>query len=195
MNVEELRKICGTTDPFSLKMQAGHVRRYHQEGLKINQDVAQHSWRVCLIILHLWPGACKTLLKAALEHDIPERYIGDISAPAKRVLNADGQLDDIEREFCDHVGISFDKDLDKLNYTRLKCADYLELCDTAVQNDRPRVWENGVDYINKLVPFLPADERERVMALLGRILGCLPRAMDMTGQDNPFGFQPELELS
>ena len=59
--------------------------RWHTEPGVDSQDVGNHSWGVAVMVHHLyWPKIPpgKVLLEA-LYHDIGERSVGDITAPAK----------------------------------------------------------------------------------------------------------------
>jgi len=63
---------------------AGYVRRYHTVQTIGHQTVAEHSFNVAMILLDLTNGkAHADLLKAALYHDLPEVFTGDIPATAK----------------------------------------------------------------------------------------------------------------
>lgn len=73
------------SDPrwFLLRRQGGPVERMHTTPHLGSYSVASHSWGVALIILAIQPDASASLLKAALLHDIHERYLGDLPAQAK----------------------------------------------------------------------------------------------------------------
>ncbi len=62
---------------------AGRVKRYHTTDTVRVQNVADHSWNVAQILLHVDPNCNRELLIAALHHDIPEYFTGDVPAPAK----------------------------------------------------------------------------------------------------------------
>jgi 5'-deoxynucleotidase YfbR-like HD superfamily hydrolase len=72
----------------------GHVREFY--------SVAQHSCLVAEIISDLWragPGSrpCPELVQlAALLHDAPEAYIGDVSTPLKRAMRCEGTLSEYD---------------------------------------------------------------------------------------------------
>jgi len=67
---------------------AGHVNRWHtndDHALRNSQDTNhQHSARVALLLLHLWPDAPREAIIAALHHDLPEKYTGDVSRETKQ---------------------------------------------------------------------------------------------------------------
>jgi len=63
--------------------EAGKVRRWHTMRAVDPQTNADHSWGVAFLILLQWPDASANLIKAALFHDLGERWAGDIPGPAK----------------------------------------------------------------------------------------------------------------
>jgi 5'-deoxynucleotidase YfbR-like HD superfamily hydrolase len=75
---------------------AGGVKRYHTQRTIRTQTVAEHSFGVCMLIRQVQPDCSRTLLFAALHHDLPELMTGDIPAPAKR---AHPQMDTYLEEF------------------------------------------------------------------------------------------------
>jgi 5'-deoxynucleotidase YfbR-like HD superfamily hydrolase len=72
----------------------GHVREFY--------SVAQHSCLVAEIVSDLWRAGphsrpCpEIVLLAALLHDAPEAYIGDVSTPLKRAVRGEGQLSEYD---------------------------------------------------------------------------------------------------
>jgi uncharacterized protein len=72
----------------------GHVRDFY--------SVAQHSCLVAEIVSDLWRAGpsdrpCPELVQlAALLHDAPEAYIGDVSTPLKRAMRGEGQLSEYD---------------------------------------------------------------------------------------------------
>lgn len=72
----------------------GHVRTFY--------SVAQHSCLVAEIVSDLWRSGpsgrpCPELVQlAALLHDAPEAYIGDVSTPLKRAIRGEGQLSEYD---------------------------------------------------------------------------------------------------
>lgn len=167
---ELVETVCGTTDPLRLLLRAGSVLRYHAEGVGIVQDVAAHTWRVAVILLHLWPDASRELVLAALYHDAAEGLVGDLPAPVKRDPAIHEAISRLEREFEAFLGVPSEANLSPEDYARLKCADCLELCLTCADHPRATVaLRNGRRYARETATRLPADERERVEFLLSRI--------------------------
>jgi 5'-deoxynucleotidase len=72
-------------------LRIGHVKRWHNVNTARDQTVAEHSYMVAVIAVHLAnridreadPGAVAI---AALFHDSPEVVLGDMPTPAKRFL-------------------------------------------------------------------------------------------------------------
>lgn len=59
------------------------VTRYHGLTGPITQNIAAHQWGVAWLITEFHPDPSPKLLKAALEHDLPEFITGDVSYVAK----------------------------------------------------------------------------------------------------------------
>ena len=71
---------------------AGKVKRYHVESIIGEQTVADHSWGVVNILVHVFQDSVtRDMLLAALWHDVAERTTGDTPATAK------WQSDDLKR--------------------------------------------------------------------------------------------------
>jgi 5'-deoxynucleotidase YfbR-like HD superfamily hydrolase len=68
-------------------LSARHVRRFHTSQFIGEQTVADHSWGVAAIVAYLMDGADRTRmclsLLAALHHDVPEKWLGDVPANVK----------------------------------------------------------------------------------------------------------------
>lgn len=63
--------------------EAGHVERCHNTFHHGEYSDGLHSYHVVSLLLILHPSPRVELLKAALWHDMPERFLGDLPAPAK----------------------------------------------------------------------------------------------------------------
>jgi 5'-deoxynucleotidase YfbR-like HD superfamily hydrolase len=198
----------GTLDPLQLKLAGGAVRRYHNEGDIAAQSVAEHSWRVAIILHHLWPDR-PHLVTAALFHDIAEGLVGDIPAPAKRFdHNFHGVMEDIEREYEEFLGIQ--KQLIPEDHRRLKAADYLELVDYCARQRVPnatRIVVTGAKYILEISKGLPSRDHLEVVKLLQQLRNpwsalapkepVLKNLAELVHgkieQEHPFGFMAEEE--
>lgn len=62
---------------------AGRTKRYHTRDTHNIQTVAEHSWGVAMILLHVFPQATPEMVLIALAHDLPEADTGDLPAPFK----------------------------------------------------------------------------------------------------------------
>ncbi len=66
--------------------EGGRVTRAHTFPHIGHYDVAQHSYNALSLLLLLYPKGAQPslgLIKAVLWHDVPERWTGDVPAPAK----------------------------------------------------------------------------------------------------------------
>lgn len=63
--------------------EAGAITRVHQHKVVLGHDIAQHVYGALCILRVLHPSPSIDLVWAVLSHDKPERFTGDIPAPAK----------------------------------------------------------------------------------------------------------------
>ena len=156
---------------------AGEVQRFHQFTMTPrNQTVAEHSWRMGIIALHLYAGEAARLLPAILVHDAPEGRqerdgsapgTGDIPAPVKRLLpvEAHAVLVGLERDYLqNHRVLGWIDMLTKEEQRRLKVCDYLELMLTCYEQYSTRgnkplwmVYNVANQYLHDIVS-LPMEE-------------------------------------
>lgn len=138
---------------------AGHVRRYHTLQTIGHQTVAEHSYFLVMILLELTNGKVSAeLLKAAVYHDLPEVFTGDIPATAKWASPCLVQsLQILEDLFEDEHDLSVAlSDEDKL---LLKFADMAELVMYSLDQLRlgnrnmMDVCVRGIDYLENM-PFV-----------------------------------------
>jgi 5'-deoxynucleotidase YfbR-like HD superfamily hydrolase len=163
-----LQNSCGTTDPLDLLLRGGKVRRYHQWPT-FHQDVAQHTWRVMVILMHLWPETPPGALLTALYHDTSEALTGDLPAPVKRDPALRAAVRNLEAEFMDFVGVPNDEGSDAyaLDYNRRKCADYIELCFTALEtqpgSERDHVLRLGRRFVYEAAARLGGEDEKKIV--------------------------------
>ena len=69
-----------------MRREAGHLKRWHQMPINGEDTVATHCWNATSMLLQFKPNASRELIIYMLEHDISERWIGDITAPAKSMF-------------------------------------------------------------------------------------------------------------
>ena len=162
---QRLLDICGTSDRLALLLSAGKVHRYHQDGW--GQLVGEHTWRMLVVLLHFWPLASRSMVLAALYHDVAERYTGDMPSPVKchspQVLEAVRQM---EQDFHEHLHISTTSELMVEDQARLSCADYLELCITCKERHGRRarqIYKRGSELVEEYARRLPSDEQAKVL--------------------------------
>lgn len=70
------------------KREAGNVERWHLLPHIGHQDVAAHTWQATMLLLELYPKASRRLIIYMLNHDVTERWIGDIPANTKGLFPA-----------------------------------------------------------------------------------------------------------
>lgn len=63
--------------------EGGNVRRCHTMPHLGEYTVGKHSYDAACLVLALHPEPSAELLKAVMLHDVPERWLGDLPAPAK----------------------------------------------------------------------------------------------------------------
>ncbi len=83
------------------------VKRFHTVETLHTETVGHHSHGVAMLVLLLDPDASKSLLQAALFHDLSEHITGDIPSPAKRSYGISTQVDDLEERLMYDAGIVF----------------------------------------------------------------------------------------
>lgn len=86
--------------------EGGHTIRAHTMQYTGPYNVAIHSYNAATMLLLLNPNASTNLIKAVLWHDVPERWTGDVPAPAKwksPLLKA--TLDVLETKILDKLGV------------------------------------------------------------------------------------------
>jgi 5'-deoxynucleotidase YfbR-like HD superfamily hydrolase len=130
----------------------GHVRRYHVETITGEQNVATHSFHMACLALELWPDASRELLQAILWHDVTERAVGDVPAPAKRA-NPElwSALHVAEARETQRLGLTVM--LTEEDQARFVIVDALEACFFGVDQIRLgnqvgwTILRNGVSYV------------------------------------------------
>jgi len=98
------------------------VRRFHTKNVISTETVGHHSHGVAMVTLLLDPQASRSLLMAALFHDLSEHVTGDIPSPAKREYGITSQISDLENKLMFEAGIQF-PDLNERDKRTLKLAD------------------------------------------------------------------------
>ena len=70
-------------DKVAMKREAGAVTRWHLIPHIGVDTVANHSWNATMLLLELYPEASRRLIVYMLNHDVTERWMGDIPASSK----------------------------------------------------------------------------------------------------------------
>ena len=173
VNRDDLKRVIGTEDPLMIKLLGGSVLRYHTHGNQsLLQSVADHTWRVQVILLHLWPDASRDLLMAALYHDVAECFTGDIPAPVKRMPGIMEEIKKLEKELDTLLGVNINLSL--AEGLRLKVADKLELLRWCRMHNHSqesdRIIRVGIEYVSWYSMNLPTDDVERISAVLEQLI-------------------------
>lgn len=110
------------------KREAGHVERWHLLLHLGHQDVAAHTWQATMLLLELYPKASRRLIIYMLNHDVTERWIGDIPANSKGLFPAIAVgVIDAEKQLTKERGLP---DVEKLTLNErcwARACDALEL--------------------------------------------------------------------
>ena len=168
----DLKTIAGSEDPLSLKLRGGGVKRYHMEGGMVAQLVSDHTWRLLIILLHLWPEISREAMFYAIYHDVPEGLTGDAPAPVKRMPGVREAYLELERRYEDFLGLPRALDLTFADRARVKVADYIELCMTCIKQSSPeakRIFSTGKRYVHEACSALSVAEAKAVRDLMNDI--------------------------
>lgn len=124
----DFAEITGSADPLISAYRSLDVKRYHTQGDVPGQSLADHSGRVALLVMMIWPEARPQVTQYALVHDIGEKSTGDMPYTTKLAMPpaAMDAVDTLEAEFVhDFLGIQvIITDGEK---AMVKVCDYLEL--------------------------------------------------------------------
>lgn len=171
---QKILSICGTLDPIALKLSAGDVTRYHQEGVVLGQTVGLHTWRVLVLLLHFWPNCSHELIVATIFHDVGERFTGDMPATVKKSHPAfTTMLRELEAKFLAFLKIPNDQDLMPTDLARLKCCDYIELiitCKFQTGRRAQQIYKRGLELLHDHMVKLPTHDQVRLEAFVESII-------------------------
>lgn len=174
MTPEQLKHVCGTDDKLSLLLRGGQVLRYHAEGDRVaKQKVSDHTWRMLILLLYIWPHASRDLILAVIYHDVAEAMTGDPSAMLKSL---DGELRAIYREhtkkFHEFFGVIGPWGLQSVDSDRLKTVDYLECFMTSHYQsslEAKQIGRNALALVRVYMKAFSAEEYKRIDRLITRI--------------------------
>ena len=123
-----------------------NVKRFHTTYRAQEETVGHHSANVAAILLRLAPDCSRNVLVAALVHDVPEVYTGDVPAPFKwdHDLIAEG-LKEGEQAYAEANGIPM-PELTAEERKLLKLADMMDLILSSIED-----WGRGNQSARQLV--------------------------------------------
>lgn len=101
---------------------------------------------MAMLLRVLNPGARPELLWAILTHDVPERWVGDVPAPAKWWMGIGESLNLLEADVLKKLGLNFSLDVEELEW--LRGLDWLEaymfVCDEIASGNQHIAHIKGV---------------------------------------------------
>ena len=107
--------------------EAGCVKRCHVQQHHGEYNVAMHCYGVACLLMELHPNCPAHLYKAALMHDLPERWTGDVPYPDKLMSpKLKNKLNALEVHIQNMSGMALPV-LDEEEHQWLKLCDMLEL--------------------------------------------------------------------
>jgi 5'-deoxynucleotidase YfbR-like HD superfamily hydrolase len=107
--------------------EGGGVKRLHTVPTLRDYLVSSHSWTMVTLLLLLHPKPTVRLIQAVQFHDVFERWVGDIPAPAKYWINPDLGREARETERRVEQILDIGQELTKDEVRWLKALDFLEL--------------------------------------------------------------------
>lgn len=157
---------------------ASKTKRLHTWSIIGQQNIAEHSWGVAMLIRDLYRRANliprAQLLMAALSHDLPEGHLGDMPAPLKwKEPEIKHRYERLEREEAIRLHVHDEPDLSEDEKRILEFADKLELLWFCVEQRRlgnfgiQLVYTRQRDYIQKL--FVHIDFAKHVSDMLNEV--------------------------
>lgn len=162
----------GTKSPLMSGWRSLGVRRYHTQGDVAVQNLADHSGRVALLLMMIWPNARPQLTQAAVTHDIGEKATGDLPYYVKKelppeVMDAIDELD--QRYVREHLKLP-DFNLEPHEKAMVKICDYLELmiyCDEQPQTRGARhIAKTGASLIGVMAKLLRPEDLKALQTAL-----------------------------
>jgi 5'-deoxynucleotidase YfbR-like HD superfamily hydrolase len=118
---------------MSILRRTGYVKRLHAWPTVTQQDLAQHQWNVARIYIECFhtPDEDSAGIQHALFHDRGEFIVGDIPAPSKRWIQANGcDFDELEDREASRI-IELPKPSER-QAARVKFCDSWELVEHAI---------------------------------------------------------------
>lgn len=123
-----------------------NVKRFHTVQRITEETVGHHSANVAHLLLRLDPNCRMALLVAALSHDIPECYTGDVPAPCKwDNPHIKAGLEECDEAYMKQYDIPW-PELEPEEKVLLKLADMLDLVLSSIEE-----MNKGNSYARQLV--------------------------------------------
>ncbi len=96
-----------TFENVAMRREAGAVQRWHiVPTVGVGETVGHHTYNAVSLLLCLNPGASRALIIYMLEHDVTERWTGDIPASAKGMFaNIGIGVQDAEKTLTDEMDL------------------------------------------------------------------------------------------
>jgi len=134
---------------LSIQLRAGKIKRWHTLPIIGEQTVADHTYGVCQILRYLYDNKCPPcLLTAALDHDVPEWYTGDIPYGSKKKSHSLRRgIAHLEEQYAKDGGTLHDLTIDEKR--ALKFADLAEMGFFAMHQ-----WKLGNDVMEVVINVL-----------------------------------------
>lgn len=108
--------------------EGGNVRRVHTAPHVGEYTVGKHSFDLAMLLIILHPNPSAELLKAALMHDIAERWVGDVPGYIKRKdPSIKASIDAAEADHARRLGFEAHEALTQDDLVWLKALDTFEL--------------------------------------------------------------------
>lgn len=141
-------------------LDSGHVRRWHQHPImsKHVENLAEHQWKVAVLMHWLDPDASQSDLIAALTHDVGEVIAGDLSPYAKALVGeAHAEVEVRARHDMVQIGSVLRPG------HLLRVADKLAAWDFMLRNEPSlrwtEEWQVAVEYVINLGRTVTRDDR------------------------------------
>lgn len=131
---------------------SGKVNRMHTMPQLVQENIAEHTWGVLLLILRFWPDCPREFLVWAVLHDAGEVVVGDMPGHVKWSLSeeARAKLEERELEHLRRIVPStvLDHILDSEQHILLEIFDRAEFCVSCVHEMRMGNY-NAAEYFGR----------------------------------------------
>ena len=118
------------TDRILACREGGRVQRLHTARTIFTQDVAQHCFNMLTLLKIVNTYNSVNIYNAIIEHDLGERWIGDIPAPSKNLFIDRTKMDEFDKQCLENLFGQHNLGIEKLTPIELvfiKSLDLFEL--------------------------------------------------------------------